>query len=95
MIQRLLSAVPALALAATALGQIPGLDKNRLPGVPGLDSILKKGPAITTSLPDAKFEAAEKDSFNPECKPLASLQRTPSGGFTLGPGAFFALLQSY
>lgn len=92
---RILATLPALAVGAVAIAQIPGLGKPRVPGIPGLDAITKKGPAITTSLKDAKFEAPDKDSYNPETKNLFSLQRTPTGGFVLQQGDYSATIQSY
>jgi len=72
--------------------RLPGV---KVPDIPGVDSIFKKGPAITTSLKDAKWEAKDKDSFNPDCKPMSLLKRTADGGFILEPGAWEATLQSY
>ncbi len=84
-----------LALAACAVGafaQIPGI---RTPHLPGVEDLFKKGPAITTSLADAKWEAPDKDGFNPEAKPLPDLERGPNGGFILQEGAYGAVVQSY
>ena len=84
------------ALAAVGLAQIPGLGGKRvIPGIPGLDLITKKGPAITTSLKDAKWEMPDRDAFKPETRNLMELQRTPNGGFVLQPGGWSATLQSY
>lgn len=85
----------ALSAIAGASAQIPGLDKIKLPSIPGLDSIFKKGPAITTSLKDAKFEAKDKDTYDPECYDLFSLDRTATGGFVLKAGNWQGTLQSY
>ena len=70
----LLPLVLLVACAATAPAQFP---KVKLPGggIPGVESLFKKGPAITTSLGDAKWEAADKDGFSPEAAPLGGLQR--------------------
>ena len=95
MLNRALPLSLSLALATIASAQLPGIGKDRLPGIPGLDAITRKGPAITTNLKDAKFEAAERDSFTPDCKDLATLPRTPNGGFVLAAGAYAASLQSY
>lgn len=74
--------------------QLPGLG-DRLPAIPGLDTIFKKGPAITTSLKDCKWEANDKDGFSPTTGDLFSLERGPAGGFILKPGAWRGELQSY
>ena len=52
---------------------------------------------ITTSLPDAKWADASKDSFTPvdTSRSLMALQRTPNGGFTLQPGYYTMQTQSY
>lgn len=85
-----------LGLLITASGSaqlIKGAPK--LPNLPGVDSLFKKGPAITTSLKDAKFEDASKDAFEPTTQPLSSLQRGPNGGFMLKAGAYTGMMQSY
>jgi hypothetical protein len=86
----------ALACAATpAEAQFGGLGKlARKVGV-GVPS-LQKAP-ITTSLPDARYGDAGQDGFTPrEAKrQLASLQRTPAGGFVLQPGYYEFNDQSY
>src|SRR5687768_405829 len=94
---RILSLFALGALAVSASAQIPGLDKVKIPGIPGLDAIFKKGPAITTSIKDAKWEAADKDGFVPreEERGLMTLQRTPNGGFVLQPGYYTMQVQSY
>ena len=52
---------------------------------------------ITTSLPDAIWGAADKDSFTPResLRSLTTLQRTPNGGFVLQPGYYRIQDQSY
>lgn len=80
------------ALALTAWGQLPHI---RTPHLPGMEDLFKEGPAITTSLSDAKGEAPDKDGFNPETKPLESLERGPNGGFILREGAYGAVVQTY
>ncbi len=88
-------ALPILLLAVCAVSahaQIPGI---KLPRVPGVDSLFKKGPAITTSLKDAKWEVADKDGFSPEAKPLGGLDRGANGGFVLREGTYGATVQSY
>lgn len=88
-------AFPILVFAALAVVGTAQLPKLKVPGIPGVDSLFKKGPAITTSLPDAKWEAADKDGFNPEATPLESLERGPSGGFILKEGSYGTMVQSY
>lgn len=83
------------ALALCAVAASAQLPRFRVPALPGMDSLFKKGPAITTSLPDAKWSAPDKDAFNPETKPLQSLARGPDGGFVLREGSYEALVQSY
>ena len=84
-----------------APGQFGGLKKPSLGDLAGkavnpmLDSIFKKGPAITTSIKDAKFGDPNRDGFSPEAKDLFSLDRTPEGGFVLKAGAWGAAVQSY
>ena len=68
---------------------------KRVPSIPGIDSIFKKGPAITTSLKDAKWEAADQDGINPEAKPLSTLTRGSRGGFILEAGDYSGTMQSY
>jgi hypothetical protein len=77
----------------------------QLGGLGGLaDKLKKKTPnllgdkaPITTSLPDAKWGDASKDSFTPREaeRSLMTLQRTPNGGFVLQPGYYFMQTQSY
>lgn len=92
-------ATVAIALglfSLTAIAQIPGLGGGR-PGLGdlGVESVFKKGPAITTNLKDAKWEDATQDSFNPDMTPLSDLARGPSGGFILKEGGFGSVVQSY
>ena len=88
---KLLSLALLVLCAASASAQFP---KVKLPGIPGVDSLFKKGPAITTSLGDAKWEAADKDGFSPEASPLGGLRRGDSG-FILKEGTYAATVQSY
>ncbi len=87
--------LPLLILPLCFAGATAQLPKLRIPSLPGIDSLFKKGPAITTSLGDAKWAAPDKDGFNPEAKPLNALKRGPEGGFMLEPGTYEATLQSY
>src|SRR5690349_16514531 len=93
---RLISCLSLAAVAAMGSAQIPGLKLPGLEAIPGLDAIFKKGPAITTSLRDCKWEKVDMDTFTmPESKSLMTLQRTPNGGFVLQPGGYTAVMQSY
>lgn len=62
-----------------------------------MPNLLGGKPPITTSLPDAKWGAADKDGFVPreETRSLMALQRTPAGGFVLQPGYYLLQTQSY
>lgn len=83
-----------LVLAAITTAQIPGYGGPK-PQIPGLDAIFQKGPSITTSLPDAKWEVKDRDNFNPETKDLFSLALTPEGSFVLQAGGWAGVVQSY
>lgn len=75
------------------LPTIPGLGT---PAIPGLDSLFKDDPPITTSFSDARNEIVLPDNFALEpVSSLASLPRGPHGGFLLSPGFYEAELQSY
>lgn len=87
--------LPILLLAMAATGALAQFPKIKAPRLPGMESLFRKGPAITTSLGDAKWEAADKDGFSPEAKPLGGLERGASGGFVLREGTFAATVQSY
>lgn len=90
------AAVAALTLGATPaaaqFGGLGGLAKKAGISMPSL----QKAP-ITTSLPDAKWGDASKDGFVPRepKRNLATLQRTPNGGFVLQPGYYEFHDQSY
>lgn len=84
------------ATADAQFGRIGGAI-GRVAGRLNLDGVLRGEAPITTSLPDAKWEVDSLDDFTPReaVRPLASLQRTPNGGFTLRPGYFEMHTQSY
>jgi hypothetical protein len=90
------AAVAALTLGATPaaaqFGGLGGLAKKAGIGLPSL----QKAP-ISTSLPDAKWSDASKDGFTPRepKRNLATLQRTPNGGFVLQAGYYEFHDQSY
>ena len=93
--------LPALVLFATASAPQFGMKRPSLGDLAGkavnpmLDAIFKKGPAITTSIADAKFADPSRDAFGPGTKSLFALARTPEGGFVMRPGAWGAAVQSY
>lgn len=90
---KILSLILAIAASSLAWSQIPGLKTPKIDL--GLDSVFKKGPAITTSLKDAKWAAPDRDGFAPDCGDLFSLDRGPKKGFILREGAFAGTVQSY
>ena len=77
-----------------AVGDIFDRLKRKAPDV---SSLLKGSPPITTSLSDATFGDPSLDGFTPRERerPLTESQRTPGGGFLLGPGYYTAQVQSY
>lgn len=95
------AAIAALvAIAGTAgSAQLGGLGKqlDRLPGIPNANSLLRGEAPISTSLADARWGDPTKDGFTPREAPrsLATLQRTPNGGFVLQPGYYVMHTQSY
>jgi hypothetical protein len=97
-IRMMLAAACAAALAVSATpaqAQFGGLGKLAKKAGIGVPS-LQKAP-ITTSLPDAKWGDPAQDGFVPRepKRSLASLQRTPTGGFVLQPGYYSFHDQSY
>ncbi|MCA1613137.1 MAG: hypothetical protein LC800_03065 [Acidobacteria bacterium] len=83
--------------ANAQLGGLGGLGDKLKKKTPGVGSLLEGKPPITTSLEDAKWADASKDSFTPReaVRSLATLQRTPNGGFVLQPGSYSLQSQSY
>jgi hypothetical protein len=83
--------------ARAQLGGLGGLADKLKKKTPGVSTLLEGKPPITTSLPDAKWGDASKDSFTPrEAKrSLMTLQRTPNAGFVLQPGYYEMQAQSY
>ena len=63
---------------------------DRLPvQIPGLEKILKRQPAITTSFDDAVFGVPFLDGFNPESfSAVEALERTPDGFLKFPPGLY-------
>jgi hypothetical protein len=74
--------------------KIPGVNVS-IP-IPGLDALLKKPPAITTSFKDVRNQIVLPDDFTSEAvTPLTSLPRSDKGGFLLRPGFYESTLWSY
>lgn len=95
MILVLVGGLPLGRLSASSQ-RLPGLKRPTLGDAAkalGADAIFKKGPAITTSIKDAKYAAAHEAMA--DRKDLFSLPRTETGGFTLAAGAYGATIQSY
>ena len=92
--KKLFALLALVTVTSPVFAQFGDLGK-KLPSIPGVESIFKKGPAITTSLKDAKWEAADQDGVNPESRPLSSLKRGPHGGFILEEGDYSSTMQSY
>jgi len=64
--------------------------------MPGLDEILGRGPAITTSFADAVYLVPFLDNFDPrEFLPLDSLKSTPEGYLECLPGLYQVKVESY
>lgn len=97
-IRTILAAACATALACSATpaqAQFGGLGKLAKKVGIGLPSLQK--PPITTSLSDAQWGDPSRDGFTPRepKRSLATLQRTPAGGFVLQPGYYEFHDQSY
>lgn len=76
-----------------SLPTIPGLGT---PPIPGLDSLLKEDPPITTSFSDTRNEVVLPDDFAlKSVLPLIRQPRGAHGSFLLSPGFYEAELQSY
>lgn len=88
-----------VATITIAVCQLPGLPKintPKLPGIPGLDLLIKEEPPITTSLSDALTEIPYLDEFNPQALiRLSVLPRNTQGKFHAFPGDFMFEAQSY
>lgn len=83
----------SVVLCGFAFAQLPGIPGGG--GIPGVDALFQKGPSITTSLPDAKWEAKDKDGLVTKPGDLFSLEQGPNHGFILKSGAWKGTLQSY
>ncbi len=84
-------------IAPAQVGGLGGITDKLKKKTPGVSTLLEGKPPITTSLSDAKWADASKDSFRPREpeRSLMTLQRTPNGGFTLQPGSYAMQTQSY
>ena len=78
--------------------QLGGLAKRAAGaiGTGAVDNLYNK-PPITTELRDAKWAVDSLDNFMPResKRGMATLQRTPNGGFVLQPGYYEMHTQSY
>ena len=82
--------------AGNGSGQIGRLLKKIPKRVPGLDKILQREPAITTSYNDAVYGIPFLDDFNPtKFKSIDSAERTPEGYYMLDPGLYRFDVESY
>lgn len=79
------------------LAQVPKV-KLKIPKmIPGLETILKSKPPLTTGISDAVTEVPFLDDFNPEfTRSMSLLPRTSEGSFVLEkPGNYIFEFQSY
>ena len=91
--------------AALAVGGVLMLGASRLspsthsdarPQIPGLDRILKRPPALTTSAADAVFVVPFLDDFDPQAfDPVDKLKRAPDGSLEFPPGLYQFDLRSF
>ncbi|MFN8139555.1 MAG: hypothetical protein U0R49_07135 [Fimbriimonadales bacterium] len=87
----LISLIPILILGA-GIAQIPGLGGG---GLPGVDSLFKEEPPITTALTDAVTEIPFLDEFSPASAIDMSILKKSGGAFRLAPGDYAFEGQSY
>lgn len=89
-------AAPPLPLSAQIPGGIRRATQRAAGALPDPTALLRGDPPITTKLADAIWGVDSMDAFVPaEFTDLATLERTPNGGFTLRAGAFEMHTQSY
>lgn len=82
--------------AGDGRGQVKAIAEKIAGKIPGLDSILKKEPAITTSFDDAIYIVPFLDDFDPrEFVPIESLKRTGDGSVEFSPGLYRFDVQSF
>lgn len=79
-------------LAAIGLAQLPGLGGGSLPGI---DSLFKQDPPITTALGDAVTELPYLDPFSPTGAIDMSVLKKDGAAFKLAPGQYTFEAQSY
>ena len=85
-----------LMTAGNGRGQIKKILDKIPANIPGLDKILKKEPAITTSFDDAVYIIPFLDDFDPrEFIPIKSLKSTSDGFSEFAPGLYQFDVQSF
>ncbi len=93
----------ALILFASILLIYPGaaqlrkmLEKTEKIKIPGVDSLFREEPAISTSIKDAQFEISFLDDWSPpELMNMALMPVNKDGYFVLFPGVYIFEAQSY
>lgn len=84
------------ASAQFRLPRIPKIPVNIPVNIPGLEDLLSKDPALTTSIEDAQQEIPFLDSYNPsQYKAMRLLPRTKTNGFLAQAGDYLFNSQSY
>lgn len=93
---RILLVVFLLFIVGDSKGQLGDILKKIPKKIPGLDGILKREPAITTSYKDAVYCVPFLDDFNPKkFKSIDSLERTSEGYYIFIPGLYRFDVQSF
>ncbi len=82
-----------IALTTLGFSQIPGLGGGAQ--IPGVDQLFRKGPAITTSLPDCKWEAKDFNESVPTAGDLFTLESQNQAGWVLREGSWTGTVASY
>jgi hypothetical protein len=84
------------SLQASAQFQIPDIPVDIPANVPGLEDLLAKDPALTTSLEDAQQEVPFLDDYNPSTyRALRLLPLDEDNNFIVPPGDYAFNAQSY
>lgn len=82
--------------AGDSQAQISGVLKKIPKRIPGLDKIIQREPAITTTFQDAVYGVPFLDDFNPRnFESLDSAERTAEGCYILNPGLYRFEVPSY